>query len=134
MDKLDLILQKLEALEEGQKALGKGQKTLEEGQKVLEKGQQALEGRQTELYQISLAIRDRQEETDAKLEAMVMDVHQLHGKIEAQIEKLHAVSDELHIFRRETKSDLRNIKGHMRLYDHDLDDALERIDQLESRQ
>ena len=106
MDKLDLILRKLEALEEGQK----------------------------ELSQISRAIRDRQEETDAKLEAMAMDVHKLHGKVEAQNEKLNAVSDELHTFRRETKSNFRQLEGHMRMLDNDLDEAVERIDQLESRQ
>ncbi|GIP31982.1 hypothetical protein [Paenibacillus sp. J2TS4] len=104
MDKLDLILRKLEALEEGQK----------------------------ELNQISRAIRDHQEETDAKLEAVAMDVHKLQGKVEEQNEKLNAVSNELHIFRRETKSNFRQLEGHMRMLDNDLDEAIERIDQLES--
>lgn len=134
MDKLDLILQKLEALEEGQKALQKGQQALEVRQTALEAGQKALEVGQKELYQISLAMRDRQEETDAKLEALVMDVHKLYGKVEAQNEKLNAVSDELHTFRRETRSNFRKIEGHMKMYDNDLDEALERIEQLESRQ
>ncbi|MFM9279643.1 hypothetical protein [Paenibacillus jiagnxiensis] len=120
MDKLDLILRKLEALEEGQKALEEGQKALEEGQK--------------ELNQISRAIRDRQEETDAKLDAMAMDVHKLHGKVEAQNEKVNAVSDELHTFRRDTKSNFRQLEGHMRMLDNDFEVAVERIDQLESRQ
>jgi hypothetical protein len=106
MDKLDLILRKLEVLEEGQK----------------------------ELNQISRVIRDRQEETDAKLEAMAIDVHKLLGKVEAQNERLNAVSDELHTFRRETKSNFRQLEGHMRMLDNDLDEAVERIDQLESRQ
>ncbi|MEB3102482.1 hypothetical protein [Ferviditalea candida] len=105
MDKLDLILQKLVALEEGQK----------------------------EWSLISRAIQNRQDETDAKLEAMAMDVHQLHGKLEAQNEKLNAIADELHTFRRETKSNFRQLEGHMRLFDNDLDEALERINQLESR-
>ncbi|WP_416876582.1 hypothetical protein, partial [Kitasatospora sp. SC0581] len=34
-----------------------------------------------ELYQIVRAIRDRQEETDAKLDALSMDVHHAHGEI-----------------------------------------------------
>jgi hypothetical protein len=106
MDKLDLILRKLEVLEEGQK----------------------------ELNQISRVIHDRQEETDAKLEAMAIDVHKLLGKVEAQNERLNAVSDELHTFRRETKSNFRQLEGHMRMLDNDLDEAVERIDQLESRQ
>ncbi|MGG5253695.1 hypothetical protein ACQYAD_09385 [Neobacillus sp. SM06] len=51
--KLDLILNKLEMLESGQK----------------------------ELNQIVRAIRDRQENTDAKLESLSMDVHNIRGVI-----------------------------------------------------
>jgi peptidoglycan hydrolase CwlO-like protein len=36
-----------------------------------------------ELQQITRAIYDRQEETDAKLEALASDVHKLHGEITA---------------------------------------------------
>jgi len=49
--KLDLILQKLETLESGQQ----------------------------ELKEIVVSLRDRQEETDAKLESLTMDVHKLYG-------------------------------------------------------
>lgn len=51
--KLDLILEKLELLESGQKKLN----------------------------QIVQAIRDRQENSDAKLESVSMDVHKLHGEM-----------------------------------------------------
>lgn len=34
-----------------------------------------------ELHQMTRAIHDRQEETDAKLEALTMDVHKLHGEV-----------------------------------------------------
>ncbi|ERI09756.1 hypothetical protein [Aneurinibacillus aneurinilyticus] len=34
-----------------------------------------------ELQQITRAIHDRQEETDAKLEALAMEVHKLHGEV-----------------------------------------------------
>ncbi len=54
--KLDLILQKLESLDE--------------------------------VKEIVLAIRDRQEETDAKLEALSMDVHKVYGKITDLEDKL----------------------------------------------
>lgn len=54
--KLDLILQKLETLDE--------------------------------VKEIVLAMRDRQEETDAKLEALSMDVHKAYGKITALEDKL----------------------------------------------
>lgn len=47
-----------------------------------------LESGQAELQQITSAIRDRQEETDAKLEALSMDVHQLHGVVVAIKEEI----------------------------------------------
>jgi len=58
--KLDLILKKLNSLESGQKELG----------------------------QIVRAIRDRQEESDAKLDSLSMDVHHVHGEIAVVKEKI----------------------------------------------
>jgi len=49
-----------------------------------------LEVGQSELHQITSAIRDRQEETDAKLEALSMDVNKTHGntvRIEEKIDE-----------------------------------------------
>jgi hypothetical protein len=63
-EKLNLILQKLESLESGQ----------------------------AELQQITRAIRDRQEETDAKLEALSMDVNKIYGntvRIEQKLDENH---------------------------------------------
>lgn len=134
MDKLDLILRKLESLEEGQKSLEEGQKSLAEGHKSLVEGYKSLAEGQKELNMISRAIRDRQDETDAKLDALSMDVHKLYGKVEAQQEQLKTLTDEFHTFRKETKFNFRQLEGHMRLQDNDLDEALERIEQLESRQ
>ncbi|APB35975.1 MULTISPECIES: hypothetical protein [Heyndrickxia] len=65
--KLDLILKKLSSLESGQKELNERLEVMESGQK--------------ELGQIVRAIRDRQEETDAKIDALSMDVHHVHGEI-----------------------------------------------------
>lgn len=63
-------------LETGQRNLEKGQKELESGQKDLigrtsnlETGQKGLKSGQHELKQIADAIRDRQDETDAKVNA-----------------------------------------------------------------
>lgn len=42
-----------------------------------------LEAGQSEIHQITTAIRDRQDETDAKLEALTMDIHRLNGTVEA---------------------------------------------------
>ncbi|GIO36261.1 hypothetical protein J41TS12_11220 [Paenibacillus antibioticophila] len=40
---------------------------------------QSLKAGQFELQQLTRAIRDRQEESDAKLEALSMDVNKIHG-------------------------------------------------------
>lgn len=126
MDKLDLILEKLgtlelgqERLEEGQvklwEGLGKleagqeklwaGQDRLEEGQEKLWAGQSSLEIGLMETNQIVRAIRDRQDETDAKLEAISMDVHYLVGKCEA-------ITTQLNHFQSETIINFRRIEGH----------------------
>lgn len=42
-----------------------------------------MDSKLTETNQIVRAIRDRQDETDAKLEALTMDVHKLYGKVSA---------------------------------------------------
>lgn len=91
-----------------------------------------------ELNQIVFAIRDRQDESDAKLESLSMDVHKLNGtvnnldqrvdKLDAKVERL---DENLQKFRFETKNSFRTIEGHMRLVDGDLDEAMERIKQLE---
>jgi len=43
----------------------------------------SLESGQAELQLITRAIRDRQDETDAKLEALAMDIHRLNGTVES---------------------------------------------------
>lgn len=40
---------------------------------------QSLKAGQSELQQLTRAIRDRQEESDAKIEALSMDVNKIHG-------------------------------------------------------
>ncbi|WP_096198882.1 hypothetical protein [Bacillus sp. FJAT-45350] len=86
--KLDLILQELQKvnvrldnLEEGQARLEHRQGKLEQRQNTLEEGQASLLARQKELYQLVRAIHDRHEETDAKLDSLTMDVHNLHGEV-----------------------------------------------------
>ncbi|NWL89614.1 hypothetical protein DMN77_18870 [Paenibacillus sp. 79R4] len=91
--KLDLILQKLESLESGQ----------------------------AELQQITSAIRDRQEETDAKLEALSMDVHQLHGVVVAIKENIDELNksqqrqdkilETLAVRSLEQETDIRHLKA-----------------------
>jgi chromosome segregation ATPase len=79
--KLELILKKLSSLESGQKELNQKFEALESGQKELNNKFEVLESGQKELGQIVRTIRDRQEETDAKIDALSMDVHHVHGEI-----------------------------------------------------
>ncbi|WP_096202381.1 hypothetical protein [Bacillus sp. FJAT-45350] len=53
-----------------------------------------LEAGQKELNEITRGIRDRQEDSDAKLEAISMDVHHLHGKVESGNEKLQTIHED----------------------------------------
>ena len=43
--------------------------------------QQSMKAQLNENTQLTRAIFDRQEETDAKLESLTMDVHKLHGEV-----------------------------------------------------
>ncbi|MDU0332572.1 hypothetical protein RW092_20585 [Paenibacillus sp. 3LSP] len=53
----------------------------------------SIESGQAELQHIIRAIRDRQEESDAKLEALSMDVHRLNGTVEAIKEDLSELKE-----------------------------------------
>ncbi|BAQ10951.1 hypothetical protein OXB_2480 [Bacillus sp. OxB-1] len=48
-----------------------------------------------ELKEITLALRDRQEETDARLESLAMDVHKMQGNVTDIKEQLADIRSEL---------------------------------------
>jgi chromosome segregation ATPase len=82
-NKLDLILQKLELLESGQ----------------------------TELRQIVHAIHHRQEETDAKLDSLSLDVHKIHGDMIVVKEKVGAIKDEIEFtYQKTSKNEMEIFK------------------------
>jgi peptidoglycan hydrolase CwlO-like protein len=161
MEKLDLILQKLDSLEAGQQklnlkvqSLDDGQKSLFEGQQVLEVGQKSLFDSQKsleagqkslfdsqksletgqksliigqqELNQIASAILHRQDETDAKLESIAMDVHKLYGKFED-------VDQKLKVFRNEVRDEFSHFERHNRAIEKDLDRTISRVEILENQ-
>ncbi len=102
-EKLDLILQELQSIKQEMGAMKQEMESVkqeigamkEEMESVkqeigaMKQEMLALKSGQKELHLITRAIRDRQEETDAKLESLSMDVHQLHGKVEQNSEKLN---------------------------------------------
>lgn len=79
----------------------------------------SLESGQSELHQITTAIRDRQEETDAKLEALTMDVNKIHGSTVRIEQKMD-----------ETLSDIR---GDVRFLNHRIADLELEVDKLKNR-
>lgn len=79
----------------------------------------SLEAGQSELHQITTAIRDRQEETDAKLEALTMDVNKIHGS---------AVRIE-----RKMDEELSDIRGDVRFLNHRIADLELEVDKLKNR-
>ena len=146
MDKLDLILEKLGTLEAGQERLELGQVKLWEGQEKLWDGQEKLrvgqeklltshsllEGGLRETNQIVRDIRDRQDVTNAKLDAVTRDVHYLVGKSVETDKKLEAITVQLVEFRSETRSKFRRIEGHGLMVDRELELLNARVDKLEA--
>jgi uncharacterized phage infection (PIP) family protein YhgE len=138
MEKLDLIIEKLERLEGGVEELRMGHQRLEGGVEELRMGHQRLEGGQASLVtglmetnQIVRAIRDRQEVTDAKLEAVSMDVHKLIGKVESNSTILDMLSADMLTSRRETKNNFLQVEVHQQVIYKRLNSMEERIERLE---
>ncbi|GJM73537.1 hypothetical protein HMSSN036_57530 [Paenibacillus macerans] len=79
---------------------------------------QLLKTGQEELRLITSAIRDRQEETDAKLEALSMDVNHMHGDLVRIEQKLD-----------ENESELR---GDVRFLNHRIADLEMKVEKLKN--
>ncbi|WP_203246306.1 hypothetical protein [Sporosarcina beigongshangi] len=73
--------------------------------------QQSMKAQLDENTQLTRAIFDRQEETDAKLENLTMDVHKLHGEV-AEIKDIldftyqKTTRNELEIYKLKKNSDM----------------------------
>lgn len=66
-----------------------------------------------ETNEIVRAIRNRQEETDAKLDALSMDVHKLHGEvasIKLNQDRLEKIVEKLSVRSLEQESEIRDIR------------------------
>lgn len=64
-----------------------------EGQKRLEEEQTYLKSGPKELNELMTALLHRQDETDAKLEALATDVHNIHGEIASLKQGLHKLEE-----------------------------------------
>lgn len=79
----------------------------------------SIESGQSELHQITTAIRDRQEETDARLEALAMDMNKIHGST-VRIEQTMDAT-------------LSDIRGDVRFLNHRIADLELEVDKLKNR-
>lgn len=79
----------------------------------LKESQELMQTQISETNSIARAIRDRQEETDAKLDALSMDVHQLHGElssIKVTQERHEKILDKLSLRSIEQEADIHDLK------------------------
>lgn len=68
---------------------------------------------QAELLQIVRSIRDRQETTDAKLDALTMEVHKIHGEltsIKKEQDRHNKISTSPALHSLEQETELRELK------------------------
>ncbi|WP_334072177.1 MULTISPECIES: hypothetical protein [Paenibacillus] len=117
---LHQILQKLDHIETDVQTMKSDMQTMKSDMQTMKKDVVSLKETQ-ELMQTQLgetnaivrAIRDRQDETDAKLDALSMDVHKLHGELsslkEGQ-ERHEKILEKLSIRSLEHEADIREIK------------------------
>jgi predicted nuclease with TOPRIM domain len=85
-------------------------KNLHDGQKCLEKEQAYLKSGLKELNELMTALLYRQDETDAKLEALAMDVHNIHGEIASLKQGLHKLEKKVDSHYQQLNEQLNNIK------------------------
>ncbi|GKV66586.1 MULTISPECIES: hypothetical protein [unclassified Sporosarcina] len=96
--KLDLILQKLEAVDRMGQDIQLVRSELVEVKTQLGGVETQLGEVTSQLDENTLiikAIRSRQTETDAKLEGLTLDVHKMHGDVTAVKEKLSDIQGEV---------------------------------------
>ncbi|MBB5325164.1 peptidoglycan hydrolase CwlO-like protein [Anoxybacillus tepidamans] len=89
------IQQELREIREEQRVIREEQREIREEQRVIREEQQALKNGQKELYDLVNALIHRQEETDAKLESLTMDVHRMHGEITAMKQEIRTLNEKI---------------------------------------
>lgn len=127
MDKLDLILEKLEQMDARQQRFEERQEKFEERQQRFEERLDRFEERldrveqrldnleagQKELFQLTKAIIHRQEMTDAKLEALTLDVHKIYGMMvsfQASQERQDKILEMLSLRSLEQEGEIRDLR------------------------
>ncbi|GIP51579.1 hypothetical protein [Paenibacillus vini] len=117
---LHQILQKLDHIEAEQSSMKVDMNSMKSDMQTMKSDILGLKETQ-ELMQVQLgetnaivrAIRDRQDETDAKLDALSMDVHKLHGEltsVKATQDRHEKILDKLATRSIEQEADIHQLK------------------------
>jgi len=122
MDRFEVRQQQFEEkqnrFEEKQIKFEERQTRFEERQTKFEERLDSLDAGQKELFQMTKAIIHRQELTDARLEALTLDVHKIHGlmvSFQASQDRQDKILEILSMRSLEQESDIRELKRSVNL-------------------
>lgn len=104
------IQKELQDIREEQKAIREEQMAIRKEQMAIREEQQALKNGQKELYDLMNALLHRQDETDAKLEALTMDVHHMRGEMTAMKQEIHALNEKIDSHYKQFNERLNNLQ------------------------
>lgn len=112
-----IIRQEQQAIRQEQQTIRQEQQTIRREQQILLQGQKRLEEEQAylqsglkELNELMTALLHRQDETDAKLEALATDVHSIHGEIASLKQVLHELEEKVDSHYHQLNERLDNIQ------------------------
>ncbi|KYD32460.1 hypothetical protein [Parageobacillus toebii] len=107
------IRKEQETIRKEQEAIRKEQQTIRQEQQILLQGQKEqtyLKSGLKELNELMTALLHRQDETDAKLEALATDIHNIHGEITFLKQDLHKLEEKADSHYQKLNEQLDNIK------------------------
>ncbi|XWN51302.1 hypothetical protein L0P96_08680 [Anoxybacillus flavithermus] len=105
-----LIRQEQQAIRQEQQAIREEQQAIRQEQQAIREEQQALKNGQKELYDLMNALLHPQDETDAKLEALTMDVHHMRGEMTAMKQEIHALNEKIDSHYKQFNERLNNLQ------------------------
>lgn len=104
------IREEQKAIREEQRAIREEQQAIRKEQMAIREEQQALKNGQKGLCDLMNALLHRQDETDAKLEALTMDVHHMRGEMTAMKQEIHALNEKIDFHYKQFNERLNNLQ------------------------
>lgn len=111
--KLDLILDKIQSMGSQNQSIENKMKSMENKMQSMESTVQTMNIRMEENIQITKAILHRQEEADAKIEGLSLDLAKLHGEVtsvKSSVSKLTEDQKSIHELLGEHEISIRSIR------------------------